>query len=428
MRNGKGDRGGAIAAVYTVPVHWTPPPRWKQVPPRVEGIEAWAPSPEDVPTDLDVGVGLADTSGSFLASGAALRLVGPASGGSLEPADRPRAAGLGVDRRELVCAGCGAVLAVEAGPVAATCPLCASAQVVLRERHRGSGARPQAVLPFAVLAGEAKDRVRAWLGRGWFRPWDLVVLAHTEALTGMYVPFWLGAAEVDAEWRAQVGRERVERPRDLELGLAASRTVVDWGWESGRVRSLPARARVPGTTRLGATEIGEALAETSLEGLQDYEPAAVAGFQVLAADRALPEALDLGRVELAALAREACRAAVGAERVRSLSVTWDLRGEAWRPVLLPLWVSAYRYGDRTYVVVVDGSTGRVVGQKPVVWRRVGFAIAMLTAPGLLLTTIGLPLLFVAVGAVVLPMGLVLLVLGGLASAWIWSSAAASEER
>ena len=37
---------------------------------------------------------------------------------------------------------------------------------------------------------------------------------------------------------------------------------------------------------------------------------------------------------------------------------------AFKHVLLPVWVAAYRYRDRPYQVVVNGRTGRVTGHRP----------------------------------------------------------------
>jgi hypothetical protein len=35
------------------------------------------------------------------------------------------------------------------------------------------------------------------------------------------------------------------------------------------------------------------------------------------------------------------------------------------PALLPIWINAYRYGERTYRFCVNGQTGALVGSAPV---------------------------------------------------------------
>jgi hypothetical protein len=163
-----------------------------------------------------------------------------------------------------------------------------------------------------------------------------------------------------------------------------------------------------------------------LDGLVTYDPQLLAGFLAQTYDVTLPDAWQQGRHQMREQAREACMSDTGSSHVRHFKMEADLDGESWRHVLLPLWVSAYRYGDRTFVVLMDGVTGRVVGQKPVAWNQVWTAIALLLAPGLLLGLLGLPLLLFGIGAVVLAIAAVLLVLGGVASAFVYQHAADAE--
>jgi len=39
-------------------------------------------------------------------------------------------------------------------------------------------------------------------------------------------------------------------------------------------------------------------------------------------------------------------------------------------VLLPVWMSAYRFRKKTYRFLVNGQTGEVAGESPVSWQRV----------------------------------------------------------
>ncbi len=63
-------------------------------------------------------------------------------------------------------------------------------------------------------------------------------------------------------------------------------------------------------------------------------------------------------------------------------MTANFPNETWRYVLLPVYLSAYKYKGRTFQVMVNGQTGAVAGQKPVVWGKVWLAIALFLAPGI----------------------------------------------
>jgi hypothetical protein len=58
-------------------------------------------------------------------------------------------------------------------------------------------------------------------------------------------------------------------------------------------------------------------------------------------------------------------------------------------VLLPVWMSAYRFRNKTYRFLVNGQTGEVAGESPLSWQRVTFllvGIVILVVIALLLSS------------------------------------------
>src|SRR5262249_55182696 len=49
---------------------------------------------------------------------------------------------------------------------------------------------------------------------------------------------------------------------------------------------------------------------------------------------------------------------------------------ASRPMLLPVWIMAYRYRDQVFRFLANGQSGRSTGQAPVSYRKIGAAIAI----------------------------------------------------
>jgi len=70
-------------------------------------------------------------------------------------------------------------------------------------------------------------------------------------------------------------------------------------------------------------------------------------------------------------------------------MTADFADETWRYILVPVYVAAYRYQEKTYQVLVNGQTGAVAGQKPVAWWKIWLVVAALLVPGLALGILGL---------------------------------------
>lgn len=423
---------------------FTPPAGFTELDSLVEGFTVWGPAPaapgaEAAPTSVkcpqcgasarfDPGLGALGCPFCGWKDSAPVDTVGTAASSHefTHEALARGAEGFGVDRRELGCSSCGASIALDAGAMAATCPFCASPQVSIREHATVSGVRPSVVLPFAVQASACRGHAGQWLGEGWFHPADLGKLARVDAFTGIYLPYWMFSAGVRGSWRAEVGHERTVRRYDAREKRWENETVIDWRWEEGSVSIDVADLLVPGTTRISARLLDRIAPRFDLSKLATYDPRLLAGWAASTYDVPLPEAWDQGRHAIREQARERARASIASSHVRQFSLTADLRDEAWRHGLLPVWVSAYRYQDRTWVVLVDGATGAVAGQKPVAWWKVWTAIAVLLSPGLLTGLAGLPLLLVGFGVFVLILAAILLVAGGVGAAWVWSHATESE--
>jgi hypothetical protein len=83
------------------------------------------------------------------------------------------------------------------------------------------------------------------------------------------------------------------------------------------------------------------------------------------------------------LDREACQRYVPA-RCRNMRLNVLLEGLTSEPVLLPVWIMAYRYRDQLFRFLVNGQTGRATGQAPVSWNKILGVVAIAGLIGLVL--------------------------------------------
>lgn len=420
----------------------SPPSGWEVVPSKVDGIHVWRPVPDDprnreapeggyrcgqcgAAVSYDVAeCGIACGHCGFVAAARAEMVGREARADAFTTgAFKLANATWQLERKELHCDGCGADMAVEDGHMAASCPFCGSSQVLLRPGS-DAGLRPSAVVPFKVDADGLKQRVREWLGRGWMHPQELAEKAVLDRFVGMYLPFWTFDATAHAGWEAEVGYTKTRRV--YRNGEWKSETYTEWRWEQGHV-VVPLHDRIQaGTTKVHAGMLGRA-GRYDLGDLHDYSPDFLAGWQAQAYDIGLQEAWDTARGRMREDVQRACRGDAGSSKVRNLSVSADFEDERWRYVLLPAHLCAYRWRDTTYRIVVNGQTGALVGQRPVVWSRVWTVVALTFAPGVLTGLVGLPLLLLGIGVVVLGLAVVLLLAALGVSLWIVSAANKAEE-
>ncbi len=70
------------------------------------------------------------------------------------------------------------------------------------------------------------------------------------------------------------------------------------------------------------------------------------------------------------------------QRIESLSTQYS--GITFKHILLPVWVSAYRYGDKLHRILINARTGEVQGDRPYsAWKIAGLVILILAIIGLI---------------------------------------------
>lgn len=419
---------------------WSPPKGFVAIPSQVPGIEVYAPAPEEQAEETKT-FKCRHCGGVIAYSAAERRLACPYCGRTqdvdaeevgraadqfeftLEAMARPQY-GWGEERRELVCESCGAVVAVAPRDLTNTCAFCGSNRVLTRAAE-GDVLRPTALIPFAIDQPACQARVAEWLGRGWMHPAELRGGRGLRELAGIYLPYWTFDAETRATWKAEVGTPRTVTYRSG--GQRRTRTEIRWRWRSGRVR-LPFNDHLVAGTKHVSHSILRRVIPFDLDQLAEYDPGYLAGWQAHKYDVALDEAWELAKAEIRESTRHAARRDTGSPHVRNFRMTIDFADERWRYVLLPVYLSSYRFGERVYQVMVNGQTGRVAGHKPVDWRKVWLVIAAVFLPGACLGLLGLVTLPLGgVGAGLLAIGFVLLAAALIAGIVIFTKARGSEQ-
>ena len=416
---------------------WRVPPGYNRVESALEGVSVYAPRPEDerlaAPRTYTCPRCGASTRYDVAASGVVCehcgyqaaveaKLVGRGADRfefTLETLSQAEQ-GWGVDRREIHCDACGAELALAASTLTAVCPFCASNRVILR-KAASDRLRPRFLVPFKIKPEEVRAQAAKWLGEGWFHPRNLAQDVLVDHFVGVYLPFWTFDARMDCTWQAEVGRERVEHNRD-----GSTRTVKDWSWRFGRLKVNVNDLLVNGSSHISQMLVNRLL-PFNLGDLATYSPDYLAGWGAHAYDIGLTQAWEEAKQQMRERAREECHRDINASHVRNFSMKADFGEETWRYVLLPVYLTSYRYEDKIYQVMVNGQHGKVAGQKPVDWTKIWLAIAGMLLPGFILGGIGLPLLLLSgIGVVPLLLGFGLLVAGIILSVMLYRKAVASE--
>ncbi len=221
-----------------------------------------------------------------------------------------------------------------------------------------------------------------------------------------------------------MGHERTESYYDAASKTHRTRIKIDWRWESGQVQADYRDLLVTGSSHVSRILL-ERIQPFELNSLATYSPDYLAGWQAQVYDVPLEKAWDEGRAQMREQSKQQCRQSIHSSHVRNFSMAADFEDEAWRFILLPVYLTAYRYDQRVFQVLVNGQSGKIAGQKPVDWWKIWLAVAAMLLPALAAGLVGLTRQ--PAEPRVLILALVLLVLGIVGAVWLYRRAASAEE-
>lgn len=278
------------------------------------------------------------------------------------------------DHYSFECKSCGASMSYDASSQALRCPFCGSTSMERQATVRS--VKPDGVVPFSIDQQRAEGVLRNWLRTGFWTPSDAARASRVGEMTAVYVPYWIFEAETDTRWTA-----------DSSPPPPGSRG--DWYPLGGSHQSRYRGILVAGSSILSLQET-DAIAPFDLsDAVQSQEvDLKNAIYEQFRVPRKL--ARPVARAAIEELEREASARKVP-NRSRNIRVNVRISSMRGYPMLLPVWILAYRYKKEVHRVLINGQTGKIAGTSPfsyaklsvlvmivLVFLAVVFAIAMLS--------------------------------------------------
>lgn len=376
-----------------------PPPNYVPVPSAVDGIDLFAPAPEQPEAHREVVAFNCPQCGATTAYSVenggltcshcgfheppAKEIVGKGAEEfefRLETMERA-AHGWGEKRTEMVCQNCGVKTTIPVDALSHTCAFCDSNKVIQREAPQDD-LRPRFLIPFQVKPDQCHPISQEWIGNHWMVPKQLRDRKFN-AFTALYLPFWTFDARTAAAWRAEVGHERQQSYYDSASKSWKTRTVIDWHWESGNASRTFDDLLESATDRLRPDILAE-IRQFRLSDLTVFDPSYLAGMQAKGYDVSLDEGWRRARERMRESTRETCREQASTSRIRNFSMKLDFQDESWRYVLLPVYINSFKFKDKTYQVMINGQTGVISGHRPVDWTKLIWVILAVFSPSVLM--------------------------------------------
>ncbi|MCB1340091.1 MAG: TFIIB-type zinc finger domain-containing protein [Pseudooceanicola sp.] len=278
--------------------------------------------------------------------------------------------------RTVTCTNCGAQFEFDPAVHAAECPFCATP--VVADTGENRHLKPKGVMPFAVDEKSAHKAMADWLGRLWFAPNGLQEYARKgRRMSGIYVPYWTFDADTKSAYSGERGTVYYETVTVVRDGKRQQQQVA-------RIRWTPVRGRVARffddvlvlASKSLPRKYTEALEPWDLSALVPYQPQFLAGFRAEGYTVTLEEGHQDARQQMARVIERDVRFDIGGDQQRIHNIDTDVRDVTFKHILLPVWLAAYKYRDKTYRFVVNGQSGRVQGERPYSAIKIAIAVVI----------------------------------------------------
>jgi len=279
---------------------------------------------------------------------------------------------------QVQCSGCGSVVEFEPPEVAGSCPFC-GAQIVAQPRAADPLVAPEGVLPFSISEKQARASVRDWLGSRWFAPNALKKQAQQGGVSGVYVPFWTYDSQTYSRYRGERGEHYYETEyyTDSE-GKRQSRQVQKTRWypASGSVSRFFDDVLVAATQSIPTAKL-DALEPWGLENIKGYEPGYLSGYKAQRYQVELAQGFEIAKGVMAGVIHnDVCRD-IGGDVQRVHDVDTRHSDVTFKHILLPIYISAYRYQGKVFQVIVNARSGEVQGDRPYSVWKIGALILLI---------------------------------------------------
>ncbi|SHG77467.1 DNA helicase PriA [Flagellimonas flava] len=276
----------------------------------------------------------------------------------------------------LHCKNCGANQHVEENYKSLHCVYC-SMPLILEDAYKEEWILPGAVLPFQIEKEKSFLIFKKWVDRLWWAPNKLKKASLDPQFTkGLYLPYWTFDAQLAARYTGQRGEYYYEtrRVRDANGKMVSKRVrKTRWYPASGRVSGFVDDTLIKASQQRSGRIPGK-IARWNLKKLQPFSSSFLAGFVTEKYTIPLKEGHLHSKEVARDIAKRWCRRDIGGDTQRVTSMDMELSDETFKHILLPVYISAYRYNGKEYHFFINGENGQISGSRPYSFWKIFLAV------------------------------------------------------
>ena len=259
--------------------------------------------------------------------------------------------------RSYVCKSCGGEIIGDENMAATLCPFCGN-PVVIMDKFSGY-LKPNYVIPFKFDKKAAKEALRNHYKGKRLLPNLFKDENHIDEIQGVYVPFWLFDANVDASIRYRATKVRTWSDSRYRYTKTDFYSVIRDG---GVGFSL---VPVDGSSRM-ADDLMESIEPFNFKEAVDFGTAYLAGYVADKYDVDEEKCIDRANQRIKKSTEEIfASTASGYTTILTESSSIAFNNGKAKYVLFPVWILNTTYKKQKYTFAMNGQTGKFVGNLPV---------------------------------------------------------------
>lgn len=276
------------------------------------------------------------------------------------------------------CTSCGASSTIQPHITSASCPYCAT-PLILNSAFDESVIQPKSLLPFQLEKQDAKKQFAKWVKKLWFAPNDLKKAAlNFDKFNGIYLPYWTFDTDTFSKYVGQRGVHYYvsESYTTTENGKTVTRTrqvrKTRWHPAAGAVSKFFDDILTVATKSLPQKYVYK-LEPWDLQNLVPFDKSYLSGYVTERYQVELDEGFEIAKNIAKSKIEQLVRQDIGGDEQRIFSINTNYDDITFKHLLLPVYVSAYRFKGKLFQFLVNARTGEVQGERPYSWIKITLA-------------------------------------------------------
>ena len=256
-----------------------------------------------------------------------------------------------------LCKSCGGEIVGDENTGATTCPFCGN-PVILMGRFAGE-LKPDYVIPFKLDKAAAKVALMRHYAGKRLLPRVFKDQNHINEIKGIYVPFWLFDADVEASIRYKATRITAWSDSNYDYTKTSFYSVV----RGGKVGF--SHVPVDGSSQM-ADDLMESIEPYDFSEVVDFRTAYLTGYLADKYDVDEKQSVDRANERIKRTTQDAFAETVhGYATVLPESAAIKVKNGKAKYALYPVWILNTEWNGNKYTFAMNGQTGKMVGNLPV---------------------------------------------------------------